>query len=154
MTGLSSGGRILDTCRQPLLELSYKVQGGDFASGGEAATRMKRALKQIGIDPDITRRAAIVAYEAEMNIIIHAVAGNLMLRVTPDQIEIIARDEGPGIRDINLAMQEGYSTASEQIREMGFGAGMGLPNMKKFSDELLIESEVGKGTEVIARIHY
>ncbi|HHY47703.1 MAG TPA: anti-sigma regulatory factor [Firmicutes bacterium] len=138
----------------PSLELSYPVEGNDFATAGEAATRIKRMLKQIGIDPETTRRVAIVAYEAEMNIIIHATRGILKLRVLPGVIEVRAEDIGPGIPDIPLAMQEGYSTAPEHIREMGFGAGMGLPNMKRFSDEFWIESQVGKGTKVAARIYY
>ncbi|HHV61260.1 MAG TPA: anti-sigma regulatory factor [Firmicutes bacterium] len=133
-----------------ILEMSYDITGGDFAAAGEAATKIKRALKQIGVDAQTTRRAAIIAYEAEMNIIIHAYRGTLQARVSPEGIEILAEDEGPGIPDIELAMQEGYSTAPEKIREMGFGAGMGLPNMKKFSDEFHITSEVGKGTRVRA----
>lgn len=134
------------------LERVFEVMGGDFIAAGSSASRIKNLLKQIGIDSRLVRRASIVAYEAEMNIVIHARKGTVRLIVTPEYIEIIAQDEGPGIPDLELAMQEGYSTASQEVREMGFGAGMGLPNMKRFSDELVIKSEVGVGTEVRALI--
>lgn len=126
----------------------YSIMGGDFAAAGEAATRIKRALAQLGLPSSIVRRVAIAAYEAEMNIVIHATRGQLKVDVSSDRIEVTARDEGPGIPDIELAMQEGYSTAPEYIREMGFGAGMGLPNMRRYSDEFYIQSQVGQGTTV------
>ncbi|KYO64803.1 ATP-binding protein [Thermovenabulum gondwanense] len=130
------------------MELSYDVLGGDFNTAGRATEQAKKIFRQIGIDPSILRRVSIAAYEAEMNIVIHAYKGKITFNLTPKFIEIIAEDEGPGIPDIDLAMQEGYSTAPAYIREMGFGAGMGLPNMKKFSDKFEITSVVGKGTKV------
>ncbi|MBC7083096.1 MAG: anti-sigma regulatory factor [Bacillota bacterium] len=130
------------------MRLECKVTGGDFQAAGEAAAKLKRTLRQVGIDAETARRAAIVAYEAEMNIVIHAFRGVLSVDISPERIEIVADDEGPGIPDIPLAMQEGYSTAPEHIREMGFGAGLGLPNMKRYSDEFHIESTVGRGTNV------
>ncbi|MDI7246295.1 MAG: anti-sigma regulatory factor [Bacillota bacterium] len=130
------------------MRLECRVTGGDFQAAGEAAAKLKRTLRQVGIDAETGRRAAIVAYEAEMNIVIHALRGVLSVEISPECIEILANDEGPGIPDIPLAMQEGYSTAPEHIREMGFGAGLGLPNMKRYSDEFRIESVVGRGTSV------
>jgi anti-sigma regulatory factor (Ser/Thr protein kinase) len=128
--------------------MECKVAGGDFQAAGEAAAKLKRTLRQVGVDAETARRAAIVAYEAEMNIVIHAFRGVLTVEISPERIEIAADDEGPGIPDIHLAMQEGYSTAPEHVREMGFGAGLGLPNMKRYSDEFRIESTVGRGTSV------
>lgn len=135
-----------------LLELVCQVKGGDFLAAGSAAARIKNVLRQLGLSPEVVRRASIVAYEAEMNIVIHAYSGTLKATIEPGRVVLVAEDEGPGIEDIELAMQEGYSTAPERIREMGFGAGMGLPNMKKFSDRLTIDSTVGKGTTVEAII--
>jgi len=135
------------------LVLEYPVVGGDFALAGMASSSIKKALQQIGIAPDILRRVAVVTYEAEMNIVIHAYRGVLRVKVTPEVIGITAEDEGPGIPDIDLAMQPGYSTAPDNIREMGFGAGMGLPNIKNSSDELYVESEVGKGTKLVSKIY-
>jgi len=136
-----------------ILTLEFPVLGGDFALAGMASSNIKKALQQLGISIDVLRRVAVVTYEAEMNIVIHAYRGVLRVKVTPEYIEIIAEDEGPGIPDIELAMQPGYSTAPDNIREMGFGAGMGLPNIKNSSDELKIESEVGKGTKVYSKIY-
>ncbi|MCR4401857.1 MAG: anti-sigma regulatory factor [Firmicutes bacterium] len=130
------------------MRMECKVAGGDFQAAGEAAAKLKRTLRQVGVDAETARRAAIVAYEAEMNIVIHAFRGVLTVEISPERIEIAADDEGPGIPDIHLAMQEGYSTAPEHVREMGFGAGLGLPNMKRYSDEFRIESTVGRGTSV------
>ncbi|MGE5573745.1 MAG: ATP-binding protein [Bacillota bacterium] len=130
------------------MRLECDVVGQDFQAAGEAAAKLKRTLRQVGIDADTARRAAIVTYEAEMNIVIHAFRGRIHIDISPEHIEILADDEGPGIPDIPLAMQEGYSTAPEYIREMGFGAGLGLPNMKRYSDELCVESVVGRGTSV------
>lgn len=134
------------------LRLECPVAGRDFIAAGEAAARIKRVLQQIGMDPETIRRVAIVAYEAEMNIVIHARCGTLTALISPGRIDIIAADEGPGIADIALAMQEGYSTAPDDIRELGFGAGMGLPNIEKNSDQLSIHSTVGVGTVVRATI--
>jgi anti-sigma regulatory factor (Ser/Thr protein kinase) len=126
------------------------VRGLDFSSAGEAAGRIKRALQQIGVPSAVIRRAAIVAYEAEMNIVIHARQGTLRASISPGRIELIAEDEGPGIADIEQAMQEGFSTAPDHIREMGFGAGMGLSNIKRCSSQMTIVSDVGRGTKVTA----
>jgi anti-sigma regulatory factor (Ser/Thr protein kinase) len=131
-----------------LLNMRFNIIGGDFNRAGEASGQIKAKLKQLGIDSETVRRAAIASYEAEMNIVIHAYEGALMVTVAEKYIKIIAKDKGPGIPNIELAMQEGYSTASDKIRELGFGAGMGLPNMKRCSDEFEIQSEVGVGTSV------
>jgi len=124
------------------------VQGGDFVRGGESSCRILEILKELAFPPAIVRRAGIAAYEAEMNIVMYAEHGKLKLTVTPDRIMIVAEDQGPGIKDIDLAMQEGYSTATDEIREMGFGAGMGLPNIRKNSDDMEISSTIGEGTRV------
>ncbi|MCL6638134.1 MAG: ATP-binding protein [Firmicutes bacterium] len=139
---------------QNVFTLSFNVTGMDFTTAGEAAAKIKTTLQQIGIAPGIIRRTVVVAYEAELNIVIHAYKGTLKSFIAPDSIEMVAEDEGPGILDIALAMQEGYSTAPEHIRQMGFGAGMGLPNIQKCADELDIRSEVGKGTRLKAVIYY
>jgi anti-sigma regulatory factor (Ser/Thr protein kinase) len=137
---------------EPLI-LEYPVLGGDFTSAGIASSSVKKALQQLGVDPSIIRKVAIVTYEAEMNIVIHAYRGVLRVSLSPEVIEIPAEDEGPGIPDIELAMQPGYSTAPDNIREMGFGAGMGLPNIKNCSDDLKIDSIVGKGTKLVSKIY-
>lgn len=138
--------------KQDLFTLTFNVKGMDFTTAGEAASKIKTTLQQIGMGPEIIRRTVIVAYEAELNIVIHAYRGTLKAHISPDSIEVVAEDEGPGIPDIPLAMQEGYSTAPQHIREMGFGAGMGLPNINKCSDKLDIQSEVGRGTTLRAVI--
>lgn len=138
--------------QQARLVLEFEVTGRDFAAAGNAATRIKRALEQVGFSARAVRRAAITAYEAEMNIVIHARRGRVSADITPETVEIAAVDEGPGIPDIELAMREGFSTAPDYVREMGFGAGMGLPNMRKCADNLTVDSEVGKGTSVRAVI--
>ena len=130
----------------------FEVRGRDFANAGRASTAIKEILKEIGIPPATVRRAAIAAYEAEMNVVLYARRGIVELQVSPSEVRLLVRDEGDGIPDIELAMQEGYSTASEEIREMGFGAGMGLPNIRKNADEFRIESVVGQGTELDIRI--
>ncbi|NLL69556.1 MAG: anti-sigma regulatory factor [Epulopiscium sp.] len=130
------------------MNLHYHVDGDAFIAAGEASSQVKKVLKQLGIAPHTIRKIAISMYEAEMNMVLHANGGDIHVEITPHKICITLKDEGPGIPDLELAMQEGYSTASQEIRELGFGAGMGLPNMKKYSDELSIRSEVGKGTEV------
>lgn len=129
-------------------EGSFPLIGGNFTNAGEASIQLKEKLTGLGLDKEIIRKVAIVTFEAAMNIIIYAPAGWLRYYVTPDYIKIVAEDMGPGIEDIELAMQEGYSTAPEWAREMGWGAGMGLPNMKKNSDEFKIDSVVGEGTTV------
>ena len=135
-----------------IYEEEYSVDGKEFVAIGVASTKIKAALKMLGIPPDLIRRASIIAYEAEMNVVIHGGGGIMRLEVHPDLINFIAKDEGPGIPDISKAMQEGFSTATEKIREMGFGAGMGLPNINRNADKMEIISEVGKGTEIHAII--
>lgn len=130
------------------LKLEYKVIKDDFTSAGEASSNIKKVLRQLGIDSKIIRKIAIVTYEAEMNIAIHSEGGIISVFINPDSIQIVAEDEGPGIENIDLAMKEGYSTASHKVRELGFGAGMGLPNMKRCSDEFYIESHKGRSTTV------
>lgn len=133
---------------ETLFSQRFSVEGGDFRNAGNASTQIKTILKQIGIPGEVIRRVAIAAYEAEMNMVMYAKRGVITLCIEPMKVEISVEDEGPGIEDIELAMQEGYSTASPEIREMGFGAGMGLPNIKKNSDEFSIASTVGKGTQL------
>ena len=118
------------------LHLHYDVSGDDFTLAGEASGNVKMALKQLGFSPDVIRRAAIAMYEGEINMVIHGGGGEADVDITPARIDIELSDHGPGISDVNLAMQEGYSTAPDNIRALGFGAGMGLPNMKKYSDRL------------------
>jgi serine/threonine-protein kinase RsbT len=124
----------------PYIKLHYDIAMGDFLKAGEASSNIKKALMKLGIKNDIIRRVCIVCYEAEMNIVIHSLGGYMDINIYQDKIEVIAKDNGPGIKDIDLAMTEGYSTAPDVAREMGFGAGMGLPNMKKSSDIFQISS--------------
>ncbi len=124
----------------------FSVEKDDFVRAGEASSNIKKILRQLGIDSAVIRKISIAAYEAEMNVVIHSLGGQIALEVTPSFIRVTASDRGPGIADVKLAMQEGYSTANEKVREMGFGAGMGLPNMKKNSDRFCVNSTVGKGT--------
>ena len=131
------------------LELHYQVPGDDFSRAGEASSSVKRTLKELGFPPALVRRVAIAMYEAEINMVIHAEGGEVTAQITPEQIDIEFADVGPGIPDINLAMQEGYSTASADVRDLGFGAGMGLPNMKKYADDMQISSVLGVGTTVL-----
>jgi len=126
----------------------FEVDGNDFTSAGETSSAVKRMLKQIGVSPDVIRRVAIAMYEGEINMVIHANGGYIDVIITPEKITAILQDNGPGIPNIDMAMQEGFSTASEKVRELGFGAGMGLPNMKKYTDEMNITTEIGKGTKV------
>ncbi|MCX7885953.1 MAG: CBS domain-containing protein [Verrucomicrobiae bacterium] len=132
--------------------LHATIRSGDFESAGRVSQRMRQLLRERGVDPDARRRAAIVAYEAETNIIIHSVGGELRVVVDPDRVVIDAVDRGPGIENLELAMQEGWSTAGPLARQLGFGAGMGLPNMKKNSDRFEVRSELGIGTHVHAEI--
>lgn len=131
-----------------LLEQEFTVEGGDFIHAGEVSSKIKKTLKDIGIRQEVIRRTAIATYEAEMNVVCYAKQGKFQLAITPERLVIVVQDEGQGIEDINLAMREGFSTASEAIREMGFGAGMGLPNIKRNVDDLDITSVVGEGTKV------
>lgn len=131
---------------------TFPVEARDFAAAGTVSSKIKNKLKMLGIDGTLTRRASIISYEAEINLTIHSDGGEIALEVTPEEIHIISRDRGPGIGDISLALKEGWSTASDSIRELGFGAGMGLPNMKKNSDEFEINSVLGRGTTVSMKI--
>ena len=131
---------------------AYEVQSGDFANAGRASTSIKDTLKDMGLAAPLVRRIAIAAYEAEMNIVMYARRGTMRLSVTPDSVCLDVNDDGPGIPDIPLAMQEGWSTATAQMREMGFGAGMGLPNIRRNSDEMVLTSEVGRGTHLSVRV--
>jgi anti-sigma regulatory factor (Ser/Thr protein kinase) len=133
---------------EPLLQQDFAVLGGDFIHAGEVSSKIKSILKEIGMSHEVIRRASIATYEAEMNVVCYAQKGTFHLAVTPDRLSIIVEDEGQGIENIELAMKEGYSTSSSAIKEMGFGAGMGLPNIKKNTDELRITSVVGEGTRV------
>ncbi len=133
---------------EPLFTQRFEIHGRDFVNAGKASTTVKAILREIGLPPAAVRRAAIAAYEAEMNVVLYAQRGTMELRVTPAEVRIHVEDQGQGIEDIELAMQEGYSTATEEIREMGFGAGMGLPNIRKNADVFRISSVVGKGTEL------
>ena len=135
------------------LKFEYDISGENFASAGEATMRIKKELRALGFPPALIRRCSVAMYEGEINMVIHANGGVATVLVNPDSIEIILADTGPGIPDIDLAMQEGYSTAPDAIRSFGFGAGMGLPNMKKYTDEMRIESELNKGTTVYMKIN-
>ncbi|MFZ5965948.1 MAG: ATP-binding protein [Bacillota bacterium] len=130
------------------IRLEYDVEKEDFTKAGEASSNIKKVLRQLGIDAAVIRKVAIVTYEAEMNIVIHSLGGKIIVTIHTDRIEVVAKDNGPGIENIELALKEGYSTASNKVRELGFGAGMGLPNMKKSSDEFYIESNKGGSTTV------
>ena len=134
-----------DRCR---LTLEYGVRGADFSGAGASASRLKTTLRRVGIDPQTTRRAAIAAYEAEMNLIVFTQGGSIKVELEPGAIRLMAEDSGPGIPDIEKAMQPGFSTAPDWVRELGFGAGMGLPNIKKCADLMRLDSTVGKGTKL------
>jgi serine/threonine-protein kinase RsbT len=136
------------------IESTYHVAGRDFPNAGRISTAIMDTLKRLGVDPEVVRRVAIASYEAEMNIVMYALRGKMSLRINPESVIIEAEDEGPGIEDIDLAMQEGYSTATPEIQEMGFGAGMGLPNIQKNADAFEITSEVSKGTRLIIRVNH
>jgi anti-sigma regulatory factor (Ser/Thr protein kinase) len=132
---------------------AYEIAGSDFTNAGRASTSIKETLKEMGLASALVRRVAIAAYEAEMNTVMYARRGTMTLHVTPADVTIDVRDEGPGIPDIPLAMQEGYSTATPEMRELGFGAGMGLPNIKRNADDLTITSDVGRGTILVMTVH-
>ncbi|MCG8582459.1 MAG: anti-sigma regulatory factor [Bacteroidales bacterium] len=130
------------------MEFNYEVEGGNFTKAGNAASSVKKVLKQLNVDPKIIKRIVVALYEGEVNVVAHAYKGNVLVDIDTNRIYIKIEDEGPGIPDIDLAMQVGYSTASAMVREMGFGAGMGLPNMKRNADTIDITSKVGEGTIV------
>ncbi len=135
------------------LVFKFDVDGDDFTSAGQASIQIKKNLRRLGISPEIIRRVSIAMYEGEINMVIHAGGGKAEVRVCENYIEIILDDKGPGIKNIDQAMQEGYSTAPDKIRSLGFGAGMGLPNMKRYTDSMEISSEVGVGTKVVMRVN-
>ncbi len=131
-----------------MLQLKYDIPGDDFTRAGEASGDVKQKLKKLGYNPAAIRRVAIAMYEGEINVVIHGGGGEAVVDVDPDKVSILLIDHGPGIADVEKAMQEGWSTAPDNVRSLGFGAGMGLPNMKKYSDEMEIDSVVGKGTKL------
>lgn len=135
------------------LKLNYEVDGGDLVQAGEASSKMKMTLKKLGLPPEVIRRASICMYEGEINMVIHADGGEVEVDVGMDTITIRLTDHGPGIPDVDQAMEEGFSTAGDVARDLGFGAGMGLPNMKRCSDDMQIDTQVGVGTTVIMKIH-
>ncbi len=135
------------------LSFRFDVDGDDFTSAGQASVQVKKDLRRMGIDAETIRRVSIAMYEGEINMVIHAGGGVAEVRVTEEAIEIILADHGPGIADINLAMQDGYSTATDTVRSLGFGAGMGLPNMKRYTDYMDIQSTVGVGTTITMRVN-
>ncbi|MBB5263184.1 anti-sigma regulatory factor (Ser/Thr protein kinase) [Catenibacillus scindens] len=133
--------------------LKYTVSPDDFTRAGEASSNVKAKLKQIGVPPEVVRKAAIAMYEGEINMVIHANGGEITVTISPEDITIVLADTGPGIPDVEKAMQAGFSTAPDNIRNLGFGAGMGLPNMKKYSDIMNIDTTLGVGTTVTMVIH-
>lgn len=131
----------------------FDIDGENFTSAGEASVRIKKMLREMGFSAEVIRRVSVAMYEGEINMVIHANGGSADIIVSNEKIEIILADNGPGIADIELAMKEGFSTAPENIRSLGFGAGMGLPNMKRYTDDMRIESEVGKGTVIYMTVN-
>ena len=136
-----------------MLHLTYQVPGDDFTRAGEASGDVKHKLKKLGYEPDAVRRVSIAMYEGEINMVIHAGGGHVTATITPDAVKVVFTDHGPGIPNVELAMQAGWSTAPQNIRALGFGAGMGLPNIKKYSDDFDIHSEVGKGTTLSITVY-
>lgn len=136
------------------MHLEFEVEGGDFIRAGEASSQVKKALKQLGVDPAVVKRVVVALYEAEVNVVAHAYRGRIGVDIGGDGIRMVLADEGPGIPDVDLAMTRGYSTASPKVREMGFGAGMGLPNIRDNADSLRIETEVGRGTTLYIGIDF
>lgn len=136
-----------------VMELNYTVSNEDFTRAGEASSDVKKKLKQLGVSPEAIRKVAIALYEGEINMIIHAYSGQIKVTISEEMITLVLADRGPGIADIDKAMQAGYSTAPDKVRSLGFGAGMGLPNMKKNSDTMDIKTELGVGTTVTMTIN-
>ncbi|MBQ7116901.1 MAG: ATP-binding protein [Clostridia bacterium] len=135
------------------IKLHYIVPGDDFTRAGAASGDVKRTLKELGVSPAVIRNVSIAMYEGEINMVIHANGGEIDVEITGEDIIMTLRDEGPGIENVELAMKEGYSTAPDNIRTLGFGAGMGLPNIKKYTDEFSIDTELGVGTTLNLRVH-
>ena len=142
-----------ERCADVLFKHEYTIEGSDFGNAGMLSTEVKSILKTIGFDPKIIRRVGISSYEGEMNVVMHAKRAKVYLTITPALIEVVIDDEGKGIPDVNLAMEKGFSTATEEQRAMGFGAGMGIPNIRNNTDEMELTSEVGKGTKLKMRFH-
>lgn len=134
------------------LTFHFDVDGENFTSAGQASVQVKKNLRQLGLTPEIIRRVSIAMYEGEINMVIHAGGGMADVTVNEETIEIVLTDHGPGIKDIDQAMQEGFSTAPDSIRQLGFGAGMGLPNMKRYTDDMVIKSTVGVGTTITMQV--
>ena len=137
----------------PLIAEVFSVEKDDFVTAGEASAKIKRTLKKLGVDSVLLRRISVCAYEVELNLVIHSLGGTIDFQVTQDGVTLLVKDRGPGIPDLDLAMREGWSTAPESVRMMGFGAGMGLPNMKRNADEFAITSAVGVGTDISMIFH-
>lgn len=135
------------------IKLTYQVDGEDFTRAGEASSDLKSKLKQMGVSPESVRKVAIAMYEGEINMVIHADGGRIDVEISPEDITMVLADRGPGIEDIDRAMQAGFSTAPDNVRNLGFGAGMGLPNMKKYTDEIKLETVVGEGTTVTMKVY-
>lgn len=135
------------------IKLHFDVDGNDFTVAGECSSKVKKTLKQLGFDPEVIRRVAIAMYEGEINMVIHANGGVIDVSISTERIVAVLKDTGPGIPDIGKAMQEGYSTATNSVRELGFGAGMGLPNMKKYTDDMKIDTVIGQGTTVTLTVN-
>lgn len=135
------------------LTFEYQVSGDDFTRAGEASSDVKNKLKMMGVDSGVIRRVAIAMYEGEINMVIHADGGTITVTISDDAITMVLADRGPGIPDIDQAMQEGFSTARPEVRSLGFGAGMGLPNMKRFTDEMKIDTVLGKGTTITMKVN-
>jgi serine/threonine-protein kinase RsbT len=136
------------------MHVEYNVEGGDFSNAGSASSQIKKILKQLNVDPSLIKRVVVALYEAEVNVVAHAYRGVIGADINPSGIYITVKDEGPGIPDVELAMTKGYSTASKEVREMGFGAGMGLPNISENADKLSIDTVVGKGTTLNIEIKF
>ena len=132
--------------------LKYTISPDDFTRAGEASSDVKKKLKQLGVSPEAIRKVAIAMYEGEINMVIHANGGEITVEITPEKIVMVLADTGPGIPDVEKAMQAGYSTAPDEVRSLGFGAGMGLPNMKKYTDDLKIETKLGVGTAITMEV--
>ena len=135
------------------LTFRYIIDGDDFTRAGEASSSVKNKLKMLGLSTDVSRRVAIAMYEGEINMVIHADGGRITVTVSDTEITMVLSDSGPGIPDVEQAMQEGYSTAREEVRSLGFGAGMGLPNMKRYTDEMRIDTVVGQGTTITMKVN-
>lgn len=137
-----------------IIRLEYNISDEDFTRAGEASSDVKSKLKKMGISPEAVRKVSIAMYEGEINMVIHADGGKITVEISPSEIKMILADKGPGIANIEQAMQEGWSTAPDDIRSLGFGAGMGLPNMKKYSDDMKIDTVIGKGTTVTMTVNF